>query len=315
NNDLYVVTVPQIGAEAPTISVANPENASFPVRKLTDIGGQFPAWSADGKKVHWSIGNAHFVYDLDEAKAFEDSVKAAAKAEAAAKAAGDAGKGGDTGDAKQDAPADSAKGDRPAAGRSGRDKPKYRPYEVRVAIQAPRDIPRGIAVLRGARVITMNGYEVIEDADVVIRDNRIVAVGHRGTVQVPADARVIDVAGKTILPGFVDTHAHLRPSFDIHRDQVWSYAVNLAFGVTTTRDPQTSSTDVLTYGDKVEAGMILGPRIYSTGPGVFSGEQIRDRDHAKDVLRRYSDYYDTKTIKMYMAGNREQRQWIIDAAR
>ena len=315
NNDLYVVTVPLVGADAPTISVANPENASFPVRKLTDIGGQFPAWSADGKKVHWSIGNAHFVYDLDEAKAFEDSVKAAAKAEAAAKAAGDAGKGGDTGDAKQDAPADSAKGDRPAAGRSGRDKPKYRPYEVRVAIQAPRDIPRGIAVLRGARVITMNGYEVIEDADVVIRDNRIVAVGHRGTVQVPADARVIDVAGKTILPGFVDTHAHLRPSFDIHRDQVWSYAVNLAFGVTTTRDPQTSSTDVLTYGDKVEAGMILGPRIYSTGPGVFSGEQIRDRDHAKDVLRRYSDYYDTKTIKMYMAGNREQRQWIIDAAR
>src|SRR5690606_33762603 len=174
NNDLYVVTVPQIGAEAPTISVANPENASFPVRKLTDIGGQFPAWSADGKKVHWSIGNAHFVYDLDEAKAFEDSGKAAAKAEAAAKATGDAGKGGDTGDAKQDAPADSAKGDRPAAGRGRQqDKPTYKPLEVRVAIQAPRDIPRGIAVLRGARVVTMNGYEVIEDADVVIRDNRI----------------------------------------------------------------------------------------------------------------------------------------------
>src|SRR5690606_7945285 len=131
--------------------------------------GQFPAWSADGKKVHWSIGNAHFVYDLDEAKAFEDSVKAAAKAEAGAKAAGD--------DAKEDqaaegAAADTAKSDSPA-GRRGKDKPTYKPLEVRVAIQANRDIPRGVAVLRGARVITMKGDEVIEDADVVIRDNRI----------------------------------------------------------------------------------------------------------------------------------------------
>ncbi|HEX6940549.1 MAG TPA: amidohydrolase family protein [Longimicrobiales bacterium] len=304
-NNLYVVTVPRIGAEPPTISVNNPENAAFPVRKLTDIGGQFPAWSADGRKVHWSIGNAHFVYDLDAAEAFEDSVAAAAKAEARAKNAA-----ADSAGAER-APADAAKG-------AKKEKPAYRPLEVRVAIEARRDIPEGVAVLRGARVITMRGDEVIDDADIVIRNNRIAAVGRRGTVEVPAGAEVIDVAGKTIVPGFVDTHAHLRPSFNIHRDQVWAYAVNLAYGVTTTRDPQTSTTDVLTYGDMVRAGMILGPRIYSTGPGVFGSYiefPIRDREHAEDVLRRYAEYYDTKTIKMYMAGNREQRQWIIDAAR
>ncbi|HEX7118661.1 MAG TPA: amidohydrolase family protein [Longimicrobiales bacterium] len=304
-NDLYVVTVPRIGAEAPTISVTNPENAAFPVRKLTDIGGQFPAWSADGRKVHFSVGNAHFVYDLDAAQAFEDSVAAAAKA----KKARSEGAAADSAAAK-DADADS-QDDR-------KQKPAYRPLEVRVSIQARRDIPEGVAVLRGARVITMRGDEVIEDADIVVRDNRIVAVGRRGTVEVPADAEVIDVAGKTIVPGFVDTHAHLRPSFDIHRDQVWAYAVNLAYGVTTTRDPQTGTTDVLTYSDMVRAGMILGPRIYSTGPGVFGSYiefPIKDREHAEDVLRRYAEYYDTKTIKMYMAGNREQRQWIIDAAR
>ncbi|MDH5642769.1 MAG: amidohydrolase family protein, partial [Gemmatimonadota bacterium] len=66
---------------------------------------------------------------------------------------------------------------------------------------------------------------------------------------------------------------------------------------------------------QVEAGAILGPRIFSTGPGVFRGEMIRDQDHADDVMRRYAEYYDTKTLKMYMAGNREQRQWIINAAR
>ena len=93
------------------------------------------------------------------------------------------------------------------------------------------------------------------------------------------------------------------------------FLANLAYGVTTTRDPQTATTDVLTYADRVTAGMTLGPRIYSTGPGVFSGEGIRSQEHASDVLKRYSEYYRTQTIKMYMAGNRQQRQWIITAAR
>jgi hypothetical protein len=96
------------------------------------------------------------------------------------------------------------------------------------------------------------------------------------------------------------------------------YLANLAYGVTTTRDPQTSTTDVLTYGDLVEAGEILGPRVYSTGPGVFGDyveEPLRDLEHARKVLKRYSDYYDTRTIKMYMAGNRQQRQWVIIAAK
>jgi hypothetical protein len=84
--------------------------------------------------------------------------------------------------------------------------------------------------------------------------------------------------------------------------------------VTTVRDPQTGNTDVLSYEDQVLAGRTPGPRIYSTGPGVFSGENIRDLEHARRVLKRYSEYYDTKTLKQYVAGNREQRQWIIQAA-
>ena len=68
------------------------------------------------------------------------------------------------------------------------------------------------------------------------------------------------------MPGFVDTHAHLRVASNIHRDVQWSYAANLAYGVTTARDPQTGATDVLSYEDEVRAGNVLGPRIYSTGP-------------------------------------------------
>tara|TARA_R110002050_G_scaffold100580_1_gene208085 strand:+ start:14861 stop:15883 length:1023 start_codon:yes stop_codon:yes gene_type:complete len=94
------------------------------------------------------------------------------------------------------------------------------------------------------------------------------------------------------------------------------YAANLAYGVTTTRDPQTGTTDVLTYSDMVEAGMIDGPRIYSTGPGVgYWMYKIESLAHAKEVLKQYSEYYNTKSIKMYLVGNRQQRQWIIMAAK
>ena len=295
-NQLYVVTVPRgLGAEAPTISVADPSSASFPARQLTDIGAQFPAWGASGRQVHWALGNAHFVYDLDAAQAFADSVEAARAAERA-----------DEEQSPDEAVGDEDEDEAPA---------EYRPEEARVRVEVTRDVPEGLVALSGGRVVTMDGDEVIENGVVLVRNNRIEGVGPVGSVTIPSDAEVIDVSGMTVMPGFVDTHAHLRASFDVHRAQPWSYAANLAYGVTTARDPQTGSSDVLTYEDFVRAGRMLGPRIYSTGQGVFSGEGISSLEEARDVLRRYADYFDTKTIKMYGAGNREVRQWIIQAAR
>jgi Tol biopolymer transport system component len=277
NNDFYIVTIPKTGGPAPTVNVTKPDSAAVPVRKLTDIGGEFPVWGADGRTIYWSIGNAFVTYRLDRAQAVDDSLRITH--------------------------ADSATQARLA----------YRPTEQRVLISAPRDIPQGTVVLRGAKVLTMKGYEIVENADIVIKNNRIVSVGPR--TQEPAGARVIDVTGKTIVPGFVDTHSHMWNAWGIHWQQPWIYLSNLAYGVTTTRDPQTATTDVLTYGDRVESGSAIGPRIYSTGPGVFSNEKISGLEHARNVLKRYSDYYDTKTFKMYMAGNRQQRQWLIMAAR
>jgi imidazolonepropionase-like amidohydrolase/Tol biopolymer transport system component len=305
-SDIYVVTVPVVGAEAPTISVSNPQQAEFPARRLTDVGGQFAAWSGDANRVHWSIGNSHFVYDLVRARAVDDSLT---------QARGDSAAASPT-PATPAAQAVAATADStrrlggPAATPQG-----YQPVEHEIRVRGRRDIPRGTVVLRGARVVTMRGDEVLENADVVVTDNRIAAVGANGQVPVPANARVIDVSGKTIVPGFVDTHAHLRLQGGVHNAQPLSYLANLAYGVTTTRDPQTGSTDVLSYEDAVLAGTTVGPRIFSTGPGVFSSENIRDLEHARRIMRRYSRYYDTKTIKMYMSGNRQQRQWIIQAAR
>lgn len=300
-SDLYSVTIPRAG-DATTINVSNPDRANFPVIKLTDIGGQFPAWGWDGRRIHWSIGNGHFVYNLDEAAERKREQEAYDREKEEAE-----GEDEDEAENEEDENEEEETEDD--------DRPKdYESAEYTVEVNATRDIPEGILVLRGAMVISMNGDEIIENADIVIRNNRIEAVGEQGSVNIPDGAEEMDVTGKTIVPGFVDTHAHVRPYRNLHQPQIWSFMANLAYGVTTLRDPQTGTTDLITYADKVKSGLILGPRIYQTGPGVFWSEQIKDLDHARNVLKRYSTYYDTKTIKMYVAGNRQQRQWILKAA-
>ncbi|SFE77019.1 amidohydrolase family protein [Thermoflexibacter ruber] len=304
NNEIYTVTIPKAG-KTPSISVADPTNASFPARKLTELGGEFPAWSGDGKKVHWSLGASHFVYDLDKAKTFEDSVKLAQKEEAERKRL-----------AAKDTTQKDNKTTEDKTKKDEKKSTKYEAKEYEIKVNFAKDIPQGIALLKGARIITMKGKEIIENGDILIENNRIKAVGASGTLSIPANAQVIEVTGKTIIPGFVDTHAHMWPYWGLHKNHVWMYAANLAYGVTTTRDPQTATTDVLTYADMVEAGAIPGPRIYSTGPGVgFWAYNLKDLDQTRKILKQYSKYYNTKTIKMYLTGNRQQRQWIIMAAK
>jgi Tol biopolymer transport system component len=368
-SDIYTVTVPRAGAQPPVVSVAG--GGSVPVRKLTDVGGEFPSWGANAKMVHFALGNVLFNYDLDRAKAVDDSLKAVTKAKAdsaqvksaiqdtvktlkarsdslikagapvpdslkikifdlenrlladsvrAAKAKADSAKAkADTAKAKADttkAKADTTKAKADSLKAKADTTKGYKPEEKKITVEVPRDIPRGTVVLRGGRALTMKGKEIIENADVVIRDNRIVAVGPSGQAEIPRGARIVDVSGKTLMPGMIDTHYHAQWLIpDVHPGQAWQYLTTLAYGVTTTRDPQTGVSDILSYQDRVEAGGMVGPRIYSTGPGVFLGDNIRDLDHAKTVLKRYSQYWDTKTLKMYMAGNRQQRQWIIMAAK
>jgi Tol biopolymer transport system component len=303
NNEIYVVVVPKVGAEPPKISVSDPSSSQFPSRKLTKIGGQFASWSDDGKKVYWSIGNAFFTYNIDDAKAKEDELRKAKEAEE--KATVDKERGDDK---KKDKKDKDEKKDKKEEG--------YKPAEFRVTVKVPRDIPDGRALLMNARIITMKGDEIIESGDILIEQNRIKKVGPAGSIVVDGKVERIDLKGKTVIPGFVDTHAHMWPSWGIHKNQVWMYAANLAYGVTTTRDPQTGTTDVLTYSDLVEAGKIVGPRVYSTGPGVgYWAYNLKDLDQARDVLKQYSEYYNTKYIKMYLTGNRQHRQWIIMAAK
>lgn len=304
NNDIYVVTIPKTGGEVPKISVSEADKAQFPATKLTKLGGEFPSWSSNGKTVYYSLGNAFFTYNLDEAKAKELELKKKKAAEEKDK------------ENKKEEKKDSTKtDDKKEEDKKDKDD-GYKPGEVRIKVTVQKDIPVGKVLLQNARIITMKGDEVIEKGDVLIENARIKQVGAAGSISTDASVQKIDLNGKTIVPGFVDTHAHMWPAWGIQKNQVWLYAANLAYGVTTTRDPQTATTDVLTYGDMVETGQVIGPRIYSTGPGVgYWAYNLKDFDQAKDILKQYSEYYNTKTIKMYLTGNRQHRQWIIQAAK
>ena len=302
-NRIFLVSLPEVGGQVPTLNAALPKESAFPVKRLTRVGGDFPSWSADGKFLQWSIGRSAFRYDpvlgdsLDRLKTSSDSARADSLQQAAA-----AGQPVDT------------------AAKSRADSiallPGYEGERVDVAIRAPRDVPRGTVVLRGARIVTMKGDEVIEQGEIAVRDNRIEYVGpvRSGPAEAGRHGDRRQPARPSSRAWWTSTRT-CGPPGAIHETQVWKYLINLAYGVTTTRDPQTGTTDILTYADQVETGELLGPRIYSTGPGVFWSENFQSLDDARQALKRYSEFYHTHTIKQYMTGNRKQRQWTIMAAK
>ncbi len=307
NNDLYRVNVPIIGGEVPNINVANPASSAFPSEKITTTGGEFPHWSGDNKKIYFSLGNALMTYDIKAAKELKEENERNKKAKKKKKKE----------EVKEKEKKESEEEEKENEKEKEKEKEKkYRPQEKRIEVWVDRDIPKGKVLLKGAKIITMKGEEVIENGEILIINNRISQVGKSGSIIIPEGAEVLDMSGKTIVPGFIDVHSHMWPTWGLHKNNVWIYAANLAYGVTTTRDPQTATTDVLTYEDMVESGMIPGPRIYSTGPGVgFWAYNMKSKEHVDSVMTQYSKYYDTKTIKMYLAGNRQHRQWIIQSAK
>ncbi|HLJ50579.1 MAG TPA: amidohydrolase family protein [Bryobacteraceae bacterium] len=188
--------------------------------------------------------------------------------------------------------------------------------EFAMDIEAPRYVNKGTVVLRGAKLITMRGEEIIPDGEIIVTDNRIASVGRRGSLHIPSGAKVIDVKGATIMPGIVDVHAHWT---EIRRGvldpESWPFLANLAYGVTTGRDPQTGSNDTFAYQDLIDMGEMLGPRAFSTGPGIFSNNDFQSLDEAVNTVTRYKKYYRTNTVKSYTVGNRKQREWVVEACK
>lgn len=287
---IYVFPTPAMG-RAIQLAVRS-DTSGVPSQVAIEVGGEFAGWSKDGRHMYFSLGKSFFLYDVAAAmQARLDSLKQAWPKRLA----------GDT---------------LPVPGADTLPlRPAYTPkrFDIKVTVQGYK--PSGVAVLKGARIISMKGDEVIEKGDVVVTDNRITAVGPSGRVTIPAGATVFDVTGKTIIPGWVDVHAHTWPSTGVHKTSVPAFHANLSFGVTTMRDPQTNTSAVVTYGDRLRSGDLLGPRLFGTGQGIFSGDQVRSLTRAREVVKRYAEFFETQTVKQYLAGNRRTRQLIVMATR
>lgn len=188
---------------------------------------------------------------------------------------------------------------------------KWNPTHVEIALTVPRSVAQGKLLLRGGRLITMKGDEVIARGDVLIENGRITQVGR--SVRAPAGTRVIDVSGKTVMPGIVDVHAHPRTGAESATGQEWSIASNLAYGVTTTRNPSGSRQNIA-WGELIDAGEMVGSRVFATGPPLTTTiAQVRSYDDALHIVRRYRQQ-GVNSLKQYLQPRRIQRQWILQAA-
>lgn len=259
----------------------NKDTKAIPVTQVSRDVGSYLHWSADSRRLHWMVGRDYFSRDLADSFAFLP----------------------------------------------GAPKELPKPGDLKgvdVGLSLPTDQPDDVIAFVGGRVITMRDahtrQDVIEDGVVLVRGHSIEAVGANGAVKIPADARVIDVAGKTLMPGLVDVHAHAAHfGGGVVPQQNWAYYANLSFGVTAMHDPSATTEFVFSQAELVKAGAMVGPRIYSTGTILYGADGdfkavINSQEDARSHLRRMKAH-GAFSVKSYNQPRRDQRQWVNTAAR
>lgn len=257
------------------------DTKAIPVSLISKDVGSYLHWSADSQSLHWMVGREYHTRDLDKAFAFLPG-------------------------APKDLP------------KPGSDK------GIDVGLTANYDAPNGVFAFTGARIVTMKNaeseQEVIEDGVLVVEGDSIKAIGASGSVAIPSNAQVIDAKGKTIVPGYVDVHAHVNHfTSGVVPQQNWAYYTNLAFGVTTTHDPSATTETVFSQAELVKAGDMVGPRIFSTGTILYGADgdfkaEVNSIDDARAHLRRMKAN-GAFSVKSYNQPRRNQRQQINQAAR
>ncbi|MCF6193154.1 MAG: amidohydrolase family protein [Kangiellaceae bacterium] len=182
------------------------------------------------------------------------------------------------------------------------------------------DIPDGSTLLTGAKIITLHGDEVIEQGDILIKDNKIAAIGKSDSFSLPNNTKIISLEGKTIIPGLVDVHWHgSQGSSQIIPRQNWMNLASLAFGVTTIHDPSNDTGEIFASAEMAKKGLTTAPRIFSTGRILYGAKaQITaEIDSLKDAVNHLNRLkkQGAFSVKSYNQPRRDQRQQILEAAR
>ena len=254
---------------------------SLPIRQVSKRSGEFLHWSSASDELHWANGATLYSRQLSDAFSFLEG----------------------------------APEELPEAVEEGLD----------LSFEVAADKPEGRVALVGARIVTMrdarNQQEVIENGTVLVDGNRIQALGPADEVEIPDGTFIVDVGGKTIIPGLVDVHAHgSMARAEILPEQNWMQFSNLAFGVTTIHDPSNDTSSIFAAAEQQKAGSIVGPRIFSTGSILYGAHQpgitaaVNSLDDARFHIQRLKDV-GAISVKSYQQPRRDQRQQIVAAAR
>jgi Tol biopolymer transport system component/imidazolonepropionase-like amidohydrolase len=252
---------------------------SVPVTQVSRDAGYNLHWSSDSKQLHYTLGEEYFSINLNQRFKFLPGAP-------------------DT---------------LPALDTTG----------VRIGLNLKADVPEGVIVFQNARIITCEGDQVINNGVIVVEKNMIRFVGSTTEYQAsrskPNNPKVIDCAGKTIMPGMIDAHAHSGNfRYGLSPQKQWEYYANLAFGVTTMHDPSTNSEMAFSHAEMLRSGRMVGPRLYSTGTIIYGADgdfkaPINSLDDARAALRR-TQAWGAFSVKSYNQPRREQRQQVMAAA-
>jgi Tol biopolymer transport system component/imidazolonepropionase-like amidohydrolase len=193
---------------------------------------------------------------------------------------------------------------------------KPRSATVKLAVAVPSG--HGVIAFKGARLITMNGDQVIENGTIVVRDNRIEEVGPAASVVIPAGAKVSDARDKTIIPGMMDLHDHIfhfgGAAIRNWQEQLGKAAAVLSYGVTLSRDPAAAVQSAFSVSELVNSGQMLGPRSYTTGEPLWPFiVEVHNLPEAMKAVAMMKDLGAT-SIKQYEQPTRYQRQLINEAS-
>ncbi len=190
-----------------------------------------------------------------------------------------------------------------------------------LSIKQKVDIPSGNIAFVGGKVITMESEKIINNAVVLVEGNKIKALGKIGDVDLPKNTTLIDISGKTLMPGLIDAHAHgAQGSSEIIPQQNWKNYAGLALGVTSIHDPSNDTTEFFAASEMQKAGKIVASRLFSTGtilygatvPGYTSHvDSLEDAKFHVQRLKAAGAF----SVKSYNQPRRNQRQQFIQAAR
>ncbi|KAI9293269.1 hypothetical protein K502DRAFT_325401 [Neoconidiobolus thromboides FSU 785] len=195
-------------------------------------------------------------------------------------------------------------------------------HDLSVVLKTNKPTDNDVFVLDNAVIVTMQTgdekKDIIKEGRVVVKGNKVLSVGNTWDVKIPKNAKVYNLNGGTVVPGFIDAHAHWNtPQFPVQGQ--WEQQLQLAYGVTTQHNPSYEDVDNYVEQDYERSGRLVAPRLFGTGAILYGAAgayrvEINSIEDALSALRRHKAY-GAWSVKSYNQPARAARQMVIEAGK